>query len=123
MNNGQTSEALEVYVIPDRDRVIVAPRGEIDLATVERVRERLHDLEAVGFNVIVLDLRNVTFIDSTGVKLVLEEVKKDGIDFAVIPGPRQVQRIFELTGLLERIPFIAPTGESAGGGSASRDPP
>lgn len=113
--NDQALDGFEVEVIPDRGRVILAPRGEIDLATVERVRERLDELEDAGFQSIVLDLRKVTFIDSTGVHLVLAEARKDGIDFAVIPGPAQVQRIFELTGLLERVPLITPTGPSASG--------
>jgi anti-anti-sigma factor len=113
--NHEIYERFEVEVIPDRGRVIVAPRGEIDLATVERLRERLHELEAVAFHSIVLDLRKVTFIDSTGVALVLAEIKKDGIDFSVIPGPAQVQRIFEITGLLERVPFVSPTRAAPGG--------
>jgi anti-anti-sigma factor len=107
--NDQIRESFEVEVVPDRGRVIVAPRGEIDLATVERVRERLDELEDVGFHSIVLDLRKVTFIDSTGVALILVEVRKSGIDFAVIPGPPQVQRLFELTGLLERVPLASTT--------------
>jgi anti-anti-sigma factor len=118
MDNGLRNEiggGLEVEVFPERDCVIVAPRGEIDLATVDRIRDRLNELEGGGFRCIVLDLRQVTFIDSTGVKLVLEEVKKDGIDFALIPGPAQAQRIFEITGLLKHVRFIAPAGAPAGG--------
>jgi hypothetical protein len=34
----------------------------------------------------VLDLRSVTFIDSTGMSLIVAELKKVNIDFAVIPG-------------------------------------
>jgi anti-anti-sigma factor len=105
----QIPEIFEVEVVPDRGRVIVVPRGEIDLATVERVRQHLEELEDAGFHSIVLDLRQVTFIDSTGVALILAEVRKDGTDFAVIPGPAQVQRIFELTGLLERVALVSPT--------------
>lgn len=100
---------LEVEVFPDHGRVVVAPRGEIDLATVDPLRERLNELERVGFRSIVLDLRHVTFIDSAGLHLVLAEVKNDGIDFAVIPGPAQVQRLFEITGLIEQVPFVTPT--------------
>jgi anti-anti-sigma factor len=109
--NHQIPEIFGVEVFSDREGVIVAPRGEIDLATVERVRERLNVLEGAGFRSIVLDLRKVTFIDLTGVALVIAELKRDGIDFAVIPGPAQVQRTFEVTGLLEHVPFVSPTGD------------
>jgi anti-anti-sigma factor len=106
-------ESFAVEVFPDRDRVIVAPRGEIDLATVELVRHRLQELEHVGFRSLVLDLRSVTFIDSAGVSLILAELKKVNIDFAVMAGPPQVQRILEVTGLIERIPFVSPTARHA----------
>jgi len=96
--------ALEVQC--DRERVIVAPHGEIDIATVGEVRAALDEVECVGFQQVVLDLRGVTFIDSTGLKLILAELGKDGIDFAVIRGPRAVQRLFEVTGLLRVVPFV-----------------
>jgi len=99
---------LTVEVRPDRERVIVAPFGEIDLGTVGMVRERLEELEAAGFEKLVLDLRGVTFIDSTGLRLVLDEARNTGIQFGVIPGPDAVQRVFELTGTAEALPFIEP---------------
>lgn len=102
---------LEVEVFADRGRVVIAPRGEIDLASVDLLRKHLNDLENGGFHSLVLDLRGVTFIDSTGLHLVLAEVRNEGIDFAVIPGPAQVQRVFELTGLIDQVPVAAATGD------------
>jgi anti-anti-sigma factor len=60
---------------------------------------------------VVLDLRGVTFLDSTGVRLALELLESSRAaewEFAVIDGPTRVQRIFELTGVRSVIPFIAP---------------
>lgn len=99
---------LTVEIRPDRERVIVAPSGEIDIDTVGIVRERLEELETAGFEKLILDLRGVTFIDSTGLRLVLDEARKTGAGFGVIPGPDAVQRVFELTGTAETLPFVAP---------------
>lgn len=80
--------------------LVVAPSGEIDLATVGRVREALqHEREA---RVVVLDLREVSFIDSAGLQLVLEEHRRaarDGAELRIRRGPSNVQRLFVMTGL------------------------
>ena len=58
----------------------------------------------------MLDLRRLTFIDSTGMRLVLTwhaRARRDGISFAVIPGPGVVQRLFEVAGVLDQLPFEA----------------
>ena len=93
-------------VVPDRERILVVPHGEIDLATVDQIRSRLVELEGAGFEQIVLDLRHVTFLDSTGLRLILEEVRNDRLGFAVIAGDYAIQRVFEISGLLDVIPFI-----------------
>jgi len=57
---------------------------------------------------LTLDLRHLTFIDSTGLHLILfaQKLCQDkGAEFALIPGPRQVQRVFEIADLLNRLPF------------------
>jgi anti-anti-sigma factor len=48
----------------------------------------------------VLDLREVSFMDSAGLRLVLE-ASRAGASFAVVRGPREVQRLFDLVGLDE----------------------
>ena len=57
---------FEVRAWPDRYRVFVAVRGELDVANVDDVRAALDELRGAGWTSIVLDLRAVTFIDSTG---------------------------------------------------------
>ena len=49
------------------DVTIVAPAGEIDLATAPLLREGLERAEARAPKGLVIDLRSVTFIDSTGI--------------------------------------------------------
>ena len=95
-------------VVPERDRVRVVPIGEIDLATIDELEKPLHEMMAAGFERVVLDLREVTFIDSTGVRLVLaldSQSRHGGPAFSLIPGPEEVQRVFRTVGVLELLPF------------------
>ena len=82
--------------------------GEFDLAAVEEARSvlmppgpRRADLE--------IDLRPLTFIDSSGVG-VLVAACQNGTGSAhtirIIQGPEGVRRVFEVLGLAERLPFV-----------------
>ena len=81
--------------------LVVAPSGEIDMATADRVADALRDGGA-AHDVVVLDLRGVTFLDTSGVRLVVAEQRRaqeEGHRFAVVRGPDTVQRIFTISGL------------------------
>ena len=82
------------------DAVVVMPEGEIDLATIDALQAEL-DAAAGESEQVVLDLRGVTFIDSAGVRLVLEAMRALPA-FAVVPGGAEVSRVFRLVGLDER---------------------
>jgi anti-sigma B factor antagonist len=99
---------FHVDVEPDRDAVRVRPTGELDLATAGQVRERIAELVASGFQRLVIDLRPTTFIDSTGLRLLLETdaaAKDGGWELAVVDGPPAVRRAFDITGLRPLLPF------------------
>jgi anti-anti-sigma factor len=102
------SEPFSCNVIPDRDHVIVAPRGELDMATVGAVDQELTRLHGAGFRKIVLDLGGLTFMDSSGLHLVtrwVSEASRDGFAFELEPGPPAVQRIFDLAAVTDALPF------------------
>ena len=85
------------------------PVGEIDLATAGRVRRKIDECVAEGCERVVLDLQDVSFMDSSGVHLVLDAdaaARAASWELLVIEGPWQVQRVFELTGLGERLTFV-----------------
>ena len=106
-----TDLKFELHVEPERDAVRVCPHGEVDLATTGAIREKFEGGSGLGFRRIALDLRDVTFLDSSGVRLVLELLESSraaGWQFAVIEGPAAVQRILEVTGVQSRLPLIAP---------------
>lgn len=104
--------SFRVEVQPERDVVRVCPVGEVDLATVDDVRARMDEVRASGFTHVVLDLRDTTFLDSTGLRLVIEahaSSAADGWEFGLIEGPAEVQRVFEIAGLCSRLPFVDPS--------------
>jgi anti-anti-sigma factor len=102
---------FSVEVVPERDTVRVVPAGELDLLTAKELDERLYDLRGAGFARIVLDLRRLAFLDSTGVRLIVVHdglARENGCAFALIGGPPPVQRVFEVCGLLDRLTFLEP---------------
>ena len=108
-SDGRDVDQFRVEIAPDRDFVRVSPVGDIDMSTAGELAAEMQQLRRSGFACLVLDLRAATFIDSTGLHLILEEhaaAKADGADFAILPGPPAVQRIFDVTGLEARLPFL-----------------
>jgi anti-sigma B factor antagonist len=85
---------------PERERVRVIPYGELDLATVEQLETQIAELRTRGWATIVLDLRRLDFMDSTGLRLLIEldaESRADGFHFAVLDREGPVRRLLELT--------------------------
>jgi anti-sigma B factor antagonist len=94
--------ALALSIEPDRERVVVVVTGEIDIATVPDVDAAVGELRADGWRDVVLDLRPVEFLDSTGLSwLVSAERDAQANDWtlSLIDGSPAVARLLELTGL------------------------
>jgi anti-anti-sigma factor len=90
----------------DRRTLILV--GELDLASAPALEAATARLCAEGANEIVFDLSHLSFIDSTGLRTILSSMslcEEHLCDFWLIPGQRAIQRLFELAGLLERLPF------------------
>jgi anti-sigma B factor antagonist len=101
-------EAFTCSVIPDRDHVVVAPRGELDMATVGVVDKELRGLREAGFKHLVLDLSGLTFMDSSGLNLVSRwtaEASKGGFEFELEAGSPLIERVFELSGLTDSLRY------------------
>ena len=84
-------------------------RGELDLATAPRLEHALAD---AGEDV-VLDLRGLTFMDSTGVRVLLEAAEAAGPGLRMIaPEDGEVRVTIEETGIAPLLPLVDPeTGE------------
>jgi anti-sigma B factor antagonist len=94
-----------VEIRPERDRVVVVPRGELDLATVEVLAAELDGLVSRGFDAIVLDLRALVFMDSSGLRLVVAQTGRPDVKVTLIDGEDAVSRIFDITGTRPALPF------------------
>ncbi len=93
----------------------VQPVGELDLDSVHRVEAALEGLRDEGCPEVVLDLRGLTFMDSTGLRLVIRwdtAASADGFRFAIVPGEEVVQRVFRLTGMDEHLMLVDPPPDS-----------
>lgn len=78
------------------------------MATVGLVRGAFEREHEAGQDV-VLDLRGVGFMDTSGLRYVLElhnRAETDGFVLRIVRGPGAVQRVFEVAGLAPRLPFV-----------------
>jgi anti-sigma B factor antagonist len=101
-------QPFEVAIRPDRRRIIVAPRGELDIATVGVLEAKIEPFANAGFEEVVIDLRGLSFIDSTGLCLLVREGRRRDVSVRIVDGPPAIARLFDLTGLRAELPFIAP---------------
>jgi anti-anti-sigma factor len=97
--------AFRIEVRPDRDRVLVAPHGELDMATSPELAQTLDGLVERGVRAIVVDLRPTTFIDSTVVHLLFRQTARPDAAISVIAGRKCVDRVLELAGVRNVLHF------------------
>lgn len=105
---GASPEILAIGTSRDRDDYVIALAGELDLSGTLRFCEAFSGALETDAASIVLDLRNLEFLDSTGVHAVLKaerQASEQDRGFVIVRGPRQVQRIFEISGIAERLAF------------------
>lgn len=82
--------------------------GEIDLATVDAMRDELTRAQASDAHKIVIDLAGATFIDSNGVRLLYEatqQTRPDDSRLTLRRGPASVMRVLEMAGVGDVLPF------------------
>jgi anti-anti-sigma factor len=87
-------------------RAVLALSGELDLATVLQVQERLAALREQG-RAALLDIDGLTFMDSSGIKLLvaLGRDAQEGWDVRVTRGSETVQRVLRIAGVDEGLPY------------------
>jgi anti-sigma B factor antagonist len=101
--------AFTWQVLPDRDVVTVAVHGELDLGTAPSLDAQLRELRDAGFRHLIVDLGGLTFIESTGVHLLLawtESARRDGHTFGVVAGRERIQSVFAMTGTIDLLEFV-----------------
>jgi anti-sigma B factor antagonist len=92
-----------------RDSVVVLRlQGDLDLASADAVAQRL-DAHAEAGHAVVLDLDRLAFMDSSGLRVVLqatENSRTSGWSFSVTAGSSQVRNLFASAGVTDRLPIV-----------------
>jgi len=89
--------------------VLVKMAGDLDLASAEVLQQALFAIEKDRPPTLYLDLSGLGFMDSTGLRLILqasERAKKALSRLVLVPGRESVQRVFRVTGMQERLEFV-----------------
>jgi anti-anti-sigma factor len=107
-----TPEAFWLETRTTAHGVVVSLFGELDLATVDQLQHELDRLAVAGrMCELVIDLRELDFLDSTGLRLLLQlhsHCQADGCSLGLVPGGRPIQKLFAVTGTDAHFAFIAP---------------
>ena len=112
-----TDGGFSLSVAPNGKAATVIPVGELDIATAGRVAEAVHALRAAGHVTIVLDLREVEFIDSQGLRMLLvlrNDAIQNGHELSLFPPAPSARRVFHLTRTAGLFDWLRPLAEEAG---------
>ncbi|HVL52554.1 MAG TPA: STAS domain-containing protein [Actinomycetota bacterium] len=89
---------------------VVRVTGELDMATADTLRSHLYELLNDGAPDLVVDLAEISFIDSTGLAALVHSFKQavtKGRSMALLSPAPQAMRVFEASGLLSVLPIYS----------------
>jgi anti-sigma B factor antagonist len=91
------------------DAVVVTLEGELDLASAPLLESEIESAEVAAAAGVVLDLRELQFVDSTGLRMIFgaqSRSRERGQEFAITRGSEQVQRLLAITRMGEHLRII-----------------
>jgi anti-anti-sigma factor len=91
------------------DEHVVALHGELDIGGIEAVQDEMRRVERTDAGRIIVDLSGLEFMDSTGLRTMLQieaRSRTDGRRVMFLRGGPTVQRLFEITETEDRLPFL-----------------
>jgi anti-anti-sigma factor len=97
---------LRVGSFRDGDTQVVVLEGELDLATVEEVERELERAACTDARLIVVDLRELEFMACIGLRAIFVAHKREAGRLILVRGPRCVQQVFEISGLIRLLAFV-----------------
>jgi anti-sigma B factor antagonist len=95
---------IEIEVRNRDGSTVVAARGEVDVATAPALRDGLDEALDHDIGTVVVDLTGVTFIDSTGLGVLIgarRRCMEAGRELRVVVVEPRILKVFEITGLTE----------------------
>lgn len=123
-DRAQSSPRFDLVVQKKGAVQLVRLSGEFDMTNERRFDQVIREHPLDGITKVVVDLSDVTFIDSTGLRSILrywKHVRGRGFEMAIVPGSPQVQRVLSTTGVDKVLPTVE-AGAKAGNDTGSRRP-
>lgn len=105
---------LRTYNSP-QNATVLEVQGEVELHNAPKLRAQLHLLCGSPNPHIIVDLNQVSFIDSTGIGVLvgaLKRAREAAGDLIIVGAKDRVHRIFEITGLLGALPLAKTVQEA-----------
>jgi anti-sigma B factor antagonist len=103
------TDLLEIAVSENRGVRLVRLTGELDMAGVDQFERLMGTDRAPEAATFVLDLRGLTFIDSSGLRALImadQRVRAEGGRFVVVRGSDRVNQVMEMTGVAQRVELV-----------------
>lgn len=100
---------LDLTTEADGTTIRLALQGELDIAGAAMVERELERIEGTEPATVVLDLRELAFMDSTGLRIIVAadaRAREQGRRLVIVRGPDAVQRIFHMTRMDERLEIV-----------------
>ncbi|MHB1988742.1 MAG: STAS domain-containing protein [Acidimicrobiales bacterium] len=97
-------EVFKIAAQLEGETPVLSVRGEVDVSTAPELRERLVEVAQDGTKTVVVDLSEVTFLDSTALGVLVSGLKRfqaAGGDLKLVVNGRAVAKVLEITGLIE----------------------
>jgi anti-anti-sigma factor len=107
------TQSLKIRAFEEPARHVLVLDGELDMAGVAAFEAAALRLCELGRGKLLVDISDVAFIDSSGVRAILQvksSCESSGCEFTMTHAGEQGEKLFELTRLLERLPFRSREG-------------
>ncbi len=126
MTESALNNDFSVVVHNQGSASVLAVTGELDLRTSPELEERLAGAFDAGAELVILDLRQIEFMDSTGLRVLLgahQRAQESGRRFALVRGADQVERVLTLTGVRDLLTVVDAPEELLTAGEPSSEAP
>lgn len=110
-----TAPELTIHSYEQDDQVVLVLRGELDIASAPLFAHAITETLEQSADGVVLDIAAVDFVDSTGLRAILAALalcRERSCTFALTAPTPSVQRLFEVTGVLDQLPRGETDGSS-----------
>jgi anti-sigma B factor antagonist len=104
----RTIGRLSMQTKAHEGRHVVVLGGELDIASAPMLEATLEELCAADATEVTIDMAGVEFVDSMGLKAILRGqalCSQHGCEYSLTPAQRPARRVFEVTKLIDRLPF------------------